>query len=106
MTMFLTGHTAETALANAYLSGDRITIGVRENEWRSGSTPILLAFTGLPVAETATEVIFKNPFNDVPVFLHIYPDDETIIAPQTIFYANEHFNVPNPYALFTQHFPV
>lgn len=104
MTMFLVYNTAEAALANGYLTGDKITVGVRGNEWRSGSTPILLAFTGIPTKITDTHVVFKNPFNAVPVHVHVYAEDPCISPPQTIFWANEHFNIPNPYSRFLKVF--
>lgn len=102
MGMFLVGNTADRALNNLHMDGDRITIGTRRNEWNAGSKNILLAFTGLPINTTEKYVVFTNPFNDVPIYLYILEDDPCIINTQQILYANEYFKLPNPYRRFQE----
>lgn len=104
MGMFLVYHTAIHAMNNEFMDGNRITVGIRKNEWISGSTPILLAFTGEPVETWGTYVVFKNPFNAVPVYVYIYADDPCITETAQILYANEYFKVPNTYRRFEKVF--
>jgi hypothetical protein len=104
MGMFLVYDTAADVLQNKMISGDKVTIGVRKNEWISGSTPILKAFTGEPIETTDKYVVFKNPLNDVPVYLYIFEEDPCIISTQEILYEREYFKLPNTYRLFIDRF--
>lgn len=104
MGMFLVYGTAETVLQNKLMEGDRITVGVRKNEWFSGSTPILKSFTGEPVSEGVNFVIFKNPFNEVPVYVYLFSEDSSVQAPAEVFYQAEYFKIPNSYTRFIKVF--
>lgn len=102
--MFLVYGTAEVVLQNKLMEGDRITVGVRGNEWRSGSIPILKAFTGEPVETTEKYVVFKNPLNDVPVYVYIFHEDPCILNTQDVLYEREYFKLPNTYKQFIEVF--
>ena len=104
MGMFLVYGTAESVFENKLPDGNKITVGVRLNEWNSGSTPILKAFTGEPLEVTEKYVRFKNPFNNVPIYLYIFKDDPCIINTQEILYEREYFKVPNTYKRFIEVF--
>lgn len=104
MGMFLVYGTAQSCMKNTDMIGDRITVGVRKNEWFSGSKPILMAFTGEPIELGVNYVVFKNPFNTVPVYVYIYSEDESIVSTGQILYENEYFKVPNTYERFVKVF--
>lgn len=106
MGMFLVYETASHVMNNEHMEGNSITVGVRKNEWISGSTPILKSFTEDPLEETTTKIVFKNPFNKVPVIVYVYDEDVSITSPQQIFYANEYFMIPNTYSRFEKIFGV
>lgn len=84
------------------LEGDRIAVGVRKNEWTSGAYNIFKEFAGYPVDQTETYVIYKNPFNEVPVYVYVFDGDETLLNPDSVMYENESFYVPNPYTRFIE----
>ena len=104
MGMFLVYDTAADVLQNKQIQGDRITVGVRGNEWRSGSTPILKAFMGEPLEETEKYAKFKNPFNDVPVYVYIFPEDPCVTSTASVLYEQEYFKLPNTYRRFIEVF--
>jgi len=104
MGMFLVYDTAQSVLDNVDLKGERVTVGIRNNEWISGSTSILKAFTGEPLEKTKEYEIFKNPFNEVPIYVYIFSEDICIVNTQQIFYKNEYFMLPNPYKRFLEVF--
>lgn len=104
MGMFLVYKTAEDVLQNIDIEDNKITVGTRDNEWRSGSTSILKSFMGDPLEETDKFALFKNPFNQVPVYVYIFKDDPSITSPNQVFYKAEYFMLPNPYSKFIEVF--
>lgn len=102
--MFLVYKTAEDVIDNKDLEGDKITVGVRDLEWISGSTPILRSFVGEPKEKTDKYEVFKNPFNEVPVYVYIFKDHPCIQSTRQIFYKAEYFMVPNTYTQFKEIF--
>lgn len=105
MGMFLVYETAECVLQNKDMTGDKITVGVRDLEWISGSTTILKAFTGNPVeisinTEENRFEVFKSPFNEVPVYVYIFKAHPCITNTNQVFYRNEYFMLPNTYKEF------
>lgn len=99
---FLTGQTAVDAMANKPLSGEKVTVGIREVEWISGGGRILRTFLGEPHYEDKRYAQYE--FEGVPVFIEKYDDHECIIATDTIIYGYETFRVPNPYETFVKLF--
>lgn len=100
MNFFLVYKTAEDVLQKKQLSGDRVTIGVRKNDWISGSKGIFDSFAGYP--EEKTDAYEKFMVDGVPVYIYIFGDDACVRNPQTMLYERENFNLPNPYSQFLE----
>ena len=100
MGMFLVYNTATDAIQNKELRGDRVSVGVRDLEWISGSTPILKAFTEEPIETTDKYVVFKNPFNEVHIYVYIFKSYPCIESTKELLYENEYFKIPNTYRKF------
>ena len=103
---FLVYQTYEDAKANRDLTGDKVEIGVRRNEWVSGGRRIMDAFI-TPATETDDEVIYHykkvNSSNiSILVIVHIYDDSPCITSLDMIHYRYEEFYVPNPYKTFIE----
>ena len=96
--------TAEDILQNIYLSGDRVSVGVRKPEWVSGSVNIIRNFLGEPLEKTETYEKYANPHNKVPVYIYILEDDPCLQGTNKIFYASEYFELPTPYSQFIKVF--
>jgi len=97
-------NTAEDMLQNLHLKGDKVTVGVRKPEWESGSVNILRNFLGTP--EEKTEKYEKYIYNKVPVYIYILEDDPCLQGTNKIFYAQEYFELPNPYSQFIKVFGI
>lgn len=100
MPYFLIHKTAEDAMKNRDLTGNKVTLGVRKMEWLGGSRRILEAFTGTPLTESDELVTFEH--KGVPIELHLYDDHNCIIQTDMIRYRYEEFKVPNPYSEFEE----
>lgn len=103
---FLIYQTYEDAKANHDLTGDKVEIGVRRNEWISGGRRIIDGFI-LPVTETDDEVIYHykkvNSSNQpILVIVHVYDDSPCIKSLDMIHYRYEEFYVPNTYKTFLE----
>ena len=101
MNFVLVGDTARSAMQNRLLTGDKVTVAVRRNEWESGARRIVDAFAK-PKEETKT--IVKYEVNGVPIVLHVLEEDTTIKSPNTLIYQNEYFKIPNPFSEFEKIF--
>lgn len=101
MNHFLVYKTAEDVLQKKHLEGNGIYIGVRLNEWLSGSKNIVDSFAQ-PVEET--EDYIKYEFEKIPVYLYIFDDDPCIVSLNQIMYEREYFKLPNPYSGFMDRF--
>lgn len=99
---FLTGQTAEDAMANKDLSGEIVTVGVRRVEWVSGGGRVFRTFMGEPISEDPGRATYR--YENVPIYIGIYDDHDCIIGTDSINYRYETFRVPNPYSTFTQLF--
>ena len=99
---FLVGKTAEDAIAQKKQENDKVEIGVRRMEWKSGSTPILKAFMGEPLVETENHAEYFH--NTVPVYIYFFDDDPTVTSIDSFMYMNDNFSVPNPYSKFIERF--
>lgn len=99
MPFFLIGSTAESAIANRELQGDKVTVGVRKVEWISGARRIFEAFA-IPDTEENDTAYFT--YEGVPVELRIFADNPYITSPDMVRYKYEEFKVPNPYAKFKE----
>lgn len=113
MGYFFVYSTAESILQQKDLEGDGIHVGVRFNEWTSGSKPIFDAFAGEPVVKSNIKAeTLKNIMNDIyiydhegiPVFLYVFNDHPCIIDTNQIQYRNEFVRLPNPYSQFMDTF--
>lgn len=92
ITMFLIGDTAEQASNTKELSGDKLTLGIRQAEWRSGSHDIAQTF--MP-AQTEDYNKLTYTMEGVPVEVYLFEDSPSVTSLNTLFYANEFFNFPN-----------
>ena len=104
MGFFLIHQTYEDAKKGNPLTGDKVELGVRKNEWVSGGKRILDAFIK-PTSETLTEAVYlykKVNSKNVPVkiIIHIYEDSPCITSLDMIHYMYERWSVPNPYSEF------
>lgn len=103
--MFLTGNTAKQVIAQEDLSGDKITVGVRRNEWDSGQGRIAQTFLehelGHKMVDVDNEVIIKAR-NGVPIHIKLYDENPTLDSFDIVFYRYETFNLPNPYKTFLE----
>lgn len=101
MKWFLVGETAKRAKMQRDLTGDGVDIGVRANEWRGGAERVFTTVMPDPLEESDSLVLYEH--NGVPIRLHIYePDDECIVATDSIMYRNEQFALPNPLERFEE----
>lgn len=97
---FLVGDTLVSAINSLELDGDKITVGVKRAELTEGAKEVMKT-AKTPDSWTDTEIVYT--FSDVPVHIKIYADDIIELQnPETIVYAYEVFNIPNPYKTFLQ----
>jgi hypothetical protein len=105
MNFFLIRDTAKQAIALSDLSGDRLTLGIRRLEWDGGQERVFLAF--IEQEHITFEKIDKGflfHYKGVPVYLYLYSDNTSITSLDVIFYANDTFNIPNPFERFDKEF--
>ena len=98
---FLVGQTYYDAKGNRDLVGDKVTVGVRKNEWISGGRRLIDAFI---VPQHETEDLVTYEFEGVPVELRVYKDSDCILNCDTINYRHETFKTPNPYPEFVKQY--
>lgn len=98
---FLVHQTAEDAMKQRDLTGDKVEVGVRRMEWISGGRRIIDGFI-TPVSEDKDAALYE--FDGVPVIVHVYDDHECIIQTDMVRYRYEEFKVPNPYETFQKVF--
>lgn len=99
---YLVGSTAQDVRANKMLSGDRVQVAVRKNEWESGARRIADAFAE-PLNDWGQSVEYV--YNGVPVVVHVLKDSTTLSGFDTAIYEQEYFKFPNPYEQFAREFP-
>lgn len=97
---FLVHQTAEDAMKNYDLTGDKVEVGIRRNEWVSGGRRLLDAFLDTPLTESDTTAEYVH--DGVTILLHNYDDIPSIMQLNPIIYRNESFTVPNPYSEFKE----
>lgn len=101
MNFFLVKDTARQVIANANLTGDKLTLGIRKMEWDSGSRGIFKAFMEHEkILPKRFEHGLVFSYKDIPVYLYIYEENPTLDALDIVFYQNETFNTPNPFNTF------
>ena len=102
--MFLIGDTARDVMANTDLVGDKITVGVRRNEWESGQGRIAQMFMEheLRSPMKVEPAMLTYTYQGVPIVIKIYEDNPTLMGMDVAFYRYETFNLPNPYSLFKE----
>lgn len=82
------------------LDGDKITVGVKRAELTEGAIEVMQTY--MP-AHSWTDNEITYIINNVPVEIKIYSNDVLELTnPETIVYAYETFNVPNPVKTFLQ----
>ena len=96
---FLVGSTAESALKNGMLEGDKVEVGVRRLEWISGGSRIAENFA---VADSKTDDLCIYVSDGVPIHVNIFDDIQEILSCDTRLYEHEYFFIPNPYNSFKQ----
>ncbi len=99
---YVVGSTAQAIKSHNNLSGDKIQVGVRKNEWESGARRIADAFAQ-PLKEEGNTVEYE--FNGVPIFLYVLEDSATLSSYDTTIYVSEYFKIPNPYSQFERENP-
>src|ERR1035437_10572405 len=103
LNFFLVKDTARQVMADKELEGDRLTLGIRKNEWVGGQQRIFKAFM-------EHEKILPRPvehgllfnYEGVPVYLYIYDDNPCLDSLDIVFYENDTFNIPNPFDRFCE----
>lgn len=101
MPMFLCYDTAKSVINKGQLSGESIHVGVRENDWRSGSRAIVDAFAPIYEERLGYNLYY---FKDIPIYLHILPEAHCIKSTNIVLYQQEYFRLPNPYNEFEKLF--
>ena len=104
--MFLIGDTAKQVREDEDLTGDKITVGIRRNEWFSGQGRIFQDFCKHELGgwENNNEVLVVYKFHDVPIHIKIYDENPTLSSFDTVFYRYETFSLPNPYSVFKEEY--
>lgn len=102
--VFLIKDTAKQVIAQEDLSGDKITVGVRRNEWDSGQGRIAQTFLehelNAKAVEKDGEVIYDC--HGVPIIIKLYEDNPCLNSFDMVFYKYETFHLPNPYKEFVE----
>lgn len=82
------------------LDGDRVTVGVKRAELTEGAREVMQSY--MP-AHSWTDSDIQYIISNVPVHIKIYPNDIVELTnPETVVYAYETFNIPNPVKTFLQ----
>ena len=101
MNFFLVKDTARQVMADQSLTGDRLTLGIRKNEWVGGQQRVFQAFMEHEkILPTRVENGLLFTYFEVPVYLYIYKDNPCLDALDIVFYENDTFNIPNPFKEF------
>lgn len=105
--MFLVGDTAKQAIAQGDLSGDKITVGVRRNEWDSGQGRIAQTFLehelGHKLVDIDNEVLIQDRAG-TPISIKLYNENPYLESFDIIYYGYETFLLPNPYSEFVKEY--
>jgi hypothetical protein len=96
---FLVNQTAKDVIAQRDLTGNKIEVGIRRNEWVSGGKRLIDAFA-TPTSETDNGATYQ--FEGVPIFLYVYDTSDCIEQTDMVRYKYEQFKVPNPYSKFIE----
>lgn len=102
MDFFLVKNTAKQVLLDADLKGDRLTLGVKKNEWRGGQARVFKAYMEHEkvMPQETTDKYMKFLYKNVPVYLYVYDKHPTLDSFDMVFYRYESFNIPNPFQAF------
>lgn len=100
MPFFVIGDTAKSVLEHKELTGDKITVGVRDMIWLSGAKSIFDTY--IQPKEVDGDKYTYIADNGVPVEVHVFKDDVCISSPDSKMYYNEVFQLPNPYSRFEE----
>lgn len=105
--MFLMGDTARQVIEQGDLSGDKITVGVRRNEWDSGQGRIAQTYLEHELGNKPKEdegLITIKARNAVPIHIKLYEENPTISSFNIVYYRYETFNLPNPWSKFIEEY--
>jgi hypothetical protein len=103
LNFFLVKDTARQVRADKQLEGDRLTLGIRRNEWVGGQDRIFKAFMEHEkIPHAIMEHGFRFKYMGVPVYLYIYDNNPCLDALDIVFYNNDTFNIPNPFDVFNE----
>ena len=79
-------------MADKELTGDRLTLGIRRNEWVGGQDRIFKAFMEHEkIPHAIMEHGFRFKYMGVPVYLYIYDNNPCLDALDIVFYNNDTF---------------
>lgn len=103
---FLVRDTAKAAIESKQLHGATIDIGVRHNTWSSDQKDIIFTFFSGERVEQISDLPNSLTFSwrDIPFTIHIYDDNECLLALNTIRYEYETWFVPNQFERFEKEF--
>lgn len=101
---FLIYKTANAVIQRQLLHGDAIFVGVRDVDYKSGSWPIFKDFAGEPIEKSDNHETYL--YNNVPVYIFIFPDDACTRNLNPVLYQMENFNLPNPYEEFQEKYGI
>lgn len=100
--MFLVGDTAKQVIAQEELSGDKITVGVRKNQWISGQGRIVRDYLQHELRRYIDERDPEFTYQGVPIVIKQYEDNPCLQSLNPIFYKYETFHIPDPYKEFVE----
>lgn len=98
---YVVGETGECIRNKKDLTGTRVMVAVRKNDWESGARRIADAFAPNFVDNGET---VDYEYEGVPVRLFVLPDSTTLTNHDTVIYNSEYFKLPNPYEQFKKEF--
>ena len=106
VTFFLVKQTAHDAMTGHQLTGDHLDVGVRNNEWINGNQEILFPYFEQEHVELKSELpeSLTYEWQDVPFTIHFYPDNECLLALNTLAYEYESWFIPNQFERFEKEF--
>lgn len=101
---FLVRQTARDAITNIFgpLTGDKVTIGIRKNEWQNDQKDLLFPYFEQEHVETVSELpdSYSFKWRDIPFTIFLYDDNPCLTALVDLVYQNENWKIPNRFDIF------
>lgn len=106
ITFFLVRQTAKDVKSLHELTGNKLEIGVRNNEWLNGNQEILFPYFEQERVELTSELPNELTYvwQGTPFTIHFYQDNECITALVPFSYEHEMWNLPNQFERFEKEF--